>query len=187
MSYIVARESVALQQQDSYRKGAIMAGKNLAIERSVARNQSQLVERLADYPFDFVPAATRAGLAGWLTMPLLVVGTAYSVFADNVPAALTPQVPTNAVWIFYGVHVNDLAMPVSHLFFGIGAAANRKGQFDLQPLYTAQSPEGFFSTPIVYGPQDIVTCTVRCSVVTGLASPIVLDTLVIELEQNNLV
>ena len=119
-------------------------------------------------------------------MPMAVAATNYSLFADNVPAALTPQVPNNQVWVFYGVHVNTIAppSPVTQLFFNIGTSAIRKAAFDLEKLYDQLTQNGYFTEPVVYGPQDIVTVTIRSRIATGAGAQVVLDTLVLEPIQN---
>ena len=186
MSFIVATERISLAEQKAYRAGAINAGKMAMVNQKIVA-AGQVVARDPDYVIDFVPAATQAGLTGWLTMPLAVVGTNYSVFANNVPAALVPQVPNNQVWVFYGIHILTLGQPVDKLFMFIGQAANRKAQFDLEKLYSCLTTEGLFDIPVVYYPQDYVTIQVQARVATGVACRVVLDTLIFEPLQNSVI
>ncbi len=186
MSYIIPIDDMAFQVSAGLRASYVEIGK-AELAKKLAMSPSQIYERPPDYPNDFVPAATRAGLAGWLTMPLAAVATAYSVFADNVPAALTPQVPQSTAWVFWGIHILTLNDPITQLFFGIGNANNRKAQFDLEPLYSKMTTHGYFNEPVVFYPNDIVNCTVRARAVTNVACRVVLDAFVFETAQTSLV
>jgi len=190
MSYMIPVEKLSLAQQERLRAGAermarIRLARKLAIPESQAldnRNPAVIV-RDADYVNDFVPVATSAGLAGWLTMPLAAVGAWYSVFANNVPAALTPQVPNNQAWVFYGVDVmlaTAAAEDITFIRFGIGNAANRRAQFDLESLYGGMSATGYFSQPVYYDPQEVTTIQVLARVATGAAARVRLMTFVAE-------
>ena len=180
MSYMVPVEDVALQAQEGLRRAAITAGKNLAIQKSIASSQAELIERPADYLADYIPAGPIVNLYGWQTMPLAAIAGNYSVFANSTPAAVTPTVPDNAVWVFYGVELLDPNPQVSYLLFTIGPAGNRTAQFDLEQLMAANRTEGYFTKPVVYGPHDIVGCTVRAISATGLPARVVLKNFVIE-------
>jgi hypothetical protein len=186
MSYIVPTERVSLATQKSYRDAAINAGKKAMVDQKIV-SSGNVVARDPDYIVDFTPAGPVVGLSGWLSMPLAAIGTNYSVFANSTPAAVVPQVPNNQVWVFYGAHIVTLGQPVSKLFFFIGQAANRKAQFDLEKLYTCLCTEGLFDQPIVYYPQDFVTCSVQARAVTGAGCRIVLDTIIFEPLQNTVV
>lgn len=177
MSYIIPTGELSYSDQAGMRMQAVENGKRALKARANVVNP---VDRDADYPVDFVPVATRAGLAGWLTMPLVAPAVNYSVFADNVPAALTPQVPNNNVWVFYGCEILTLNDPVTQLFFATGTAANRKAQFDLEKLYTKLETSGYFTQPVVYDPQEIVTALVRARLATGVGCRFVLFTIIIE-------
>jgi hypothetical protein len=185
MSYIIPIGSISLAEQERRRSQAVIAGKKRLFKKNQVDDTDKAIDRHADYPFDFVPAATRAGLVGWLTMPLAVVGNAYSIFADNVPAALTPQVPNNQVWVFYGCDILTLGQPVTQLFFTTGNSLIRKSMFDLELLYAGQETSGYFTNPVVYDPQEICGATVRARVATGAAARIVLYTIVLEPDQVN--
>lgn len=187
MSILIPTERISLATQKAYREAAIKAGQAAMVKKAVVNSTGSVVARDPDYSVDFVPVATAVGLTGWLTMPLAAVGTNYSIFANNVPAALTPQVPNNAVWVFYGIHILTLNDPISKLFFFIGQAQNRKAQFDCEKLYTCLTTEGLFDTPVVYYPQDFVGASVQARVATGVACRVVLDTIVFEPLQNSVV
>lgn len=182
MSYLIPIGKIALSEQIRMRQQAVMAGKKLLISKSIASDPDQLVDRDPEYITDFFPnnAAAAAGLAGWLSMPLAVVGTPVSLLASNAPAAIVPQVPNNTAWVFYGAHVLTLNDPITELLFFTGISALRKAQFDVEKLYDALETEGYFTQPIVYGPQDYVTINIRPRVATGVGCRVVLDTLVIE-------
>lgn len=186
MSFIVATERISLAEQKSYRAGAIQAGVRAMTNRAIV-SSNQAVARDPDYNVDFIPAATNAGLSGWLTMPLAAVGTNYSIFANNVPAALIPIVPNNQVWVFYGIHILTLGQPIDKLFFFAGQAGNRKAQFDLEKLYSCLTTEGLFDIPIVYYPQDYVSAQVQARLATGVGCRVVLDTLIFEPLQNSVI
>ena len=184
MAYLIPIANMSLADQERRRQTAVMAGRQALVDAAIVRNVTNVVDRDADYPFDFVPAATRAGLAGWLSMPLAVAATLYSLFADNVPAALTPQVPNNQVWVFYGMHVLTLNDPITQIFFSIGVSAIRKAAFDVEKLYDQLTTHGYFTQPVVYGPQDVATVTVRSRLATGVGCRVALDAIVFEPIQN---
>ncbi|MFA5377981.1 MAG: hypothetical protein WC455_19680 [Dehalococcoidia bacterium] len=182
MSYVIPTSTLSLSEQQRMRAAAAIKGVN-TLALAINRDPKTLLERAPYYPIDFVPAATRAGLAGWLSMPLAAVGGTYSLMADNVPAALTPQVPNNAVWVFWGVHILTLNDPVSRLQFFTGSGAIPKQQYDLEVLQDKLEVDGYFTQPMVYMPQDIVTISVIARVATGVGARVVLDAFVIEPEQ----
>lgn len=190
MSYIVPAEKLSLAQQERYRGAAeLMAKKRLARKLAVPESQAldpmnpAIIVRDADYVTDFVPAATSAGLAGWLSMPLLAVAGMYSLFANNVPAALTPQVPNNQAWVFYGVDIlgDDAAdQTVTFIIFGVGMANNRRAQFDLEALYGGESATGYFSQPVFYDPQEICQVAIRARDATAAGARVRLFTFIAE-------
>lgn len=163
--------------------------KRLADKQAIPHTQAldkvnpAVIARDADYPNDFIPAATRVGLAGWQSMPLAAVAGVYSVFADNVPAAQTPVVPNNQCWIFYGVTVllNDAALEtLTQIRFSVGAAANRRAQFDLEIIYGGLTASGYFSQPVFYDPQETATVQVVARVATTVAARVQLLTFIAE-------
>ncbi|GEM_PF-3357998 len=190
MSYIIQADRIALANQERYRAGAermarIRLANKLAVPQAQAldtRNPAVIV-RDADYVADFVPVATSAGLTGWLSIPLAVAGNFYSIFADNVPAALTPQVPNNQAWVFYGVEVllaTAAAEDVSFIHFGVGHANNRRAQFDIEGVYGGMTAAGYFSQPVYYDPQEICNVQIRARNATGAGARVRLLTFVAE-------
>jgi hypothetical protein len=142
-----------------------------------------IIARDADYVIDFVPVATSAGLAGWLSMPLAAVAGMYSLFANNVPVALTPQVPNNQAVIFYGVDIllaDAAGETVTFIQFGVGAANNRRAQFDLEGLYGSMTTAGYFSQPVWYDPQETMNVQIRARIATGAGARVRLACLIAE-------
>jgi len=202
MSYLIQTDEISLANQEKLRAMAVKAGKDRAFALRVAtpgpgapgskEYYSTLVERDADYVTDFITwGAGAVALAGWGTLALAAVGTPYSVFADSTPVAVTPTVPNNTVVVFYKVSVlvtaGVIADPVSMLWFRTGAAANLKAQFDLEVLYSKLSADGYFTSPVVYDPQEIITATVEARVATAAICRVHLGSLVIEPIQVTLV
>lgn len=190
MAYLIATEEMSLSEQVRLRAGAEAQGKKRAAE--VWRmNPSFLTARDADYVTDFIlpfaPAAVAT--AGWLSMPLLVVGTWYSVFASSAPAAVTPVPPTNQIWVFYKVSQLTLAGPdsVCGLQFRIGAAANLKSFFDLENICGKTVSDGYFSQPVTYENPDVATVLVECRVATLAAARVKLGCFIIEPLQNTVI
>lgn len=190
MSYIINDDNLSLAQQERLRAGAermarIRLARKLAVPEAQAldlRNPA-IIARDEDYVTDFIPVATAAGLAGWLSMPLVAIAGMYAIFADNVPAAQTPQVPNNQAWVFYGVHImlaDAAGETVSFIQFGVGAANNRRGQFMLESLYSGDNSSGFFSQPVCYDPQEIANIQIRARVATGVGARIRLRTFIAE-------
>ena len=190
MSYLILSDRVSLAQQERLRAGAErMARIRLATKLSVPQSQAldrenpAIICRDADYVTDFVPVAAIAGLAGWLSMPLAAIAGMYAVFANNVPAALTPQVPNNQVWIFYGIDVllaDAAAETVSFIQFGVGRANNRRAQFNLESLYGGLSASGYFSQPVVYDPMEVANVQIRARIATAVGARVRLATLIAE-------
>ncbi|MFA5401492.1 MAG: hypothetical protein WC359_13665 [Dehalococcoidia bacterium] len=190
MSYIILAEKAALANQERLRAGAermarVRLAKKLAVPEAQALDpvNPAIIVRDADYVVDFVPAATAVGLTGWLSMPMVAIAGMYSVFANNVPAALTPQVPNNQAVVFYGIDVllADMAgETVTFIQFGVGAANNRRAQFDLEGLYGGQAATGYFSQPVYYDPQEIMNVQIRARVATGVGARVRLATFIAE-------
>ena len=61
------------------------------------------------------------------------------------------------------------------------------GQFDLECLYGGMNATGYFSQPVYYDPQAIVTCTVRARIATGVGARIRLASFVAERIQTTLI
>ena len=197
MGYIVQTDEVALARQEKYRADAQAKGFERALALSIATpgaldptqpwngKYSTMKARSFDYVNDIVlqtsGAALAAGLAGWLTMACGVVGNPYSVFANNAPAAIVPQVPATQVWVFYKYCIPyAITFPVSYLIMTSGQQGQfRKDEFDLEPCYSKLSTDGFFSDPVVYEKAEFCGATVRARVV-GPAFAFVLQGWVIE-------
>ncbi len=190
MSYLIPADRVALASQERFRSAAdrmarTRLAKKLSIDPLSALDEKNpaVICRDADYVTDFIPIATSAGLAGWLSIPLAAVAGWYSLFADNVLAPLTPQVPNNQAVIFYGMDVllaDAAGETVSYIRFGVGTAANRRAQFDVECLYGSISTSGYFSQPVYYDPQEIMTVQIRARVATGFGARVRLATLIAE-------
>lgn len=197
MSYVIATEKLSLINQEKLRAGAEymsrkrLAGKlNIPMAKAMDLENPGVIVRDADFVTDFIPVGVQAGLAGWLTMPLAAVAGMYSVFANNVPAALTPQVPNNQAWVFYGIDIllaDAAGETVTFLQFGVGAANNRRAQFDLEGLYAVQEASGYFSQPVFYDPQEIANVQIRARVATGVAARVRLSTFIAEPIQNTVI
>jgi hypothetical protein len=186
---LIPADRLSLSQQERLRQGAENNVK-ARLARKLATTPNSLVVRDADYVADFVPAATAAGLAGWLSMPLAAIAGVYSVFADNVPAAQAPQVPNNQAWIFYGAAIllaDAAGETITQLRFSVGAAANRRAQFDLENLYSGWTAMGYFSQPVVYDPQEIATVQIVARIPTAAGARIQLLTFVAEPLQQNVI
>jgi hypothetical protein len=185
MGYIIQTDEVALAVQAQYRQQAIIDGYERALALKIATEgapntnlkyngrYANLKARAFDYVNDIVlptsGAVLAAGLAGWLTMPLLVVGNPYSVFANNTPAAIVPQVPQTQVWVFYKYCIPyATTFPVTYLIFTAGQQGQfRKDEFELESTYAKLSTDGFFSDPVVYDKAEFAGATVRARIVTG--------------------
>lgn len=197
MSYIILAEKLSLAQQERLRAGAdrkarIRLARKLAIPEAAALDlvNPAIICRDADYVTDFVPVATQAGLAGWLSMPLAAVAGMYAIFANNVPAALTPTVLNNQAVIFYGVDIllaDAAAENVTFLQFGVGQANNRRAQFDLEGLYGGLTPSGYFSQPVYYDPQEIMNVQIRARLASGVGARVRLATFVAEPVQQTVI
>jgi len=188
MSYLLNEHDLSIDRKEFLRTQAIQMGRARAMKAWSVQDKD-LDDRHANYLTDFIPAGPIVGLSGWLTMPFAAVATAYSVFANSTPAAVTPVCPTNQVWVFYGVSVLTLGDPATLLQFRRGAAGNLAAQFDLEELYGQQSLSGYFNTPVTYENPDIATVTVTSRIILGAAvgCRVRLMAFVIERAQNTLI
>ena len=197
MSYAILAEKLSLAQQERLRAGAdrmarIRLARKLAVPEGKALDliNPAIICRDADYVTDFVPVATQAGLAGWLSMPLAAIAGMYSVFANNVPAALTPTVLNNQAVIFYGVDVllaDAAGETVTYIQFGIGQANNRRAQFDLEGLYGGQNASCYFSQPVYYDPQEIMNVQIRARIATAAGARVRLAAFIAEPTQQSVI
>ena len=176
MSYIVPTNELTLTQQNAAREKAVEAGIKRAIATKAIAGRDQAVVRECDNVVDF-----GCGVGGWLTMPLLVVGGLYSVFATAVPAALTPTLAVNRVAVFYKVNLEEWPIAVNLLSFREGATAGSTlAVFDLEGLTDKLETEGYFTEPISYDPQRVLNIIVTCRIVTNLQARVRLGCFIIE-------
>jgi len=190
MSYLIATEELSLSEQARLRQGAANQGIARASKLwQVAPNS--LTVRDADYVNDFlVPAGVAVvAIAGWLSMPLAIVGNWYSVFASSVPAAVAPVVPTNQIWVFYKVAQLTLAGPdpVAGLQFRIGAAANLRAYFDMENINGKMVSDGYFSQPVTYENPDVCAVTVEARVAIAVGARVKLGCFIVEPLQNTVI
>lgn len=183
MGYIVQTDEVALSRQEKYRADSQKQGFEHALALSIATpgradpsepfngRYSNLKSRAFDYVNDMVVptsgAALAVGLAGWLSMPLAAIAGVYSVFANNTPAAIFPQVPNTQVWVFYKYCIPYVAtFPVTYLTFTSGSAGQfRKDEFELEATYAKLSTDGYFSEPIVYDRAEFAGAFLRARII----------------------
>jgi len=197
MSYVIPAERLSLSQQERLRAGAdrqarIRLARKLAIPEAQALDpiNPAVICRDEDYVTDFIPAGAGVGLAGWLSMPLAAIAGMYSVFANAAVVALTPQVPNNQAWVFYGVDIllaDAAGENITYLQFGVGIANNRRAQFTLEGLYGGLSPSGYFSQPVFYDPQETANIQVRARIATGVGARVRLATFIAEPIQNTVI
>ena len=199
MSYLIPTEDLTLTDTKRFRQAAVNRGIQLAVGLRIVPigellvngvsyvegmrippeaelHHPSLVVRHADNVVDF-----GAGVGGWLTMTLAVVGTAVSVFATAVPAALTPTLAVTRVAIFYSVSVETTPMPVNLLTFTEGVAAGTTyAVFDLEELAVKQSLSGYFTEPVVYKPQKVMNIQVTPRIATGAQARVRLGCFIVE-------
>lgn len=155
---------------------AVEAGVARAVKTKAIPSENEAKIRHIDSVIDF-----GAGVGGWLTMPLLVVGNQYSCIATAVPAALTPQLANNRVVVFYKVGIETANFPVNLLSFREGVAAGTTyAVFDLEELATCLKPEGYFTEPVSYDPQKVLNIVTTCRVATLAQARVRLGGFIIE-------
>lgn len=163
-SYVIPTEELTLTDIKQARADATAAGIKRAMALKIATSEDGLLVRECDNVIDF-----GCGVGGWLTMPLLVAGNLYSVFATAVPAALTPVLAVNRIAVFYKVGIETAPTPVDQLNFREGVAAGTTyAVFDLEGLATKLVPDGYFTYFPVYDPQRTLNVVVRCRIVLGV-------------------
>jgi hypothetical protein len=176
MSYIVPTSELTLTKQEAARDKAVQAGIARAVALKVIGDPKQGIVREADNVGDF-----GAGVGGWLTMPLLVLGNPYSVFATVVPGAVIPVLAVNRVAVFYKVNIEEAPSPVNQLIFREGATAGTTlAFFDLEGLNTKLEAEGYFTEPVWYDPQRVLNIVVICRIATALQARVRLGCFIIE-------
>ena len=175
-SFIRPSEELGIGALSDFYNKACEAGVAAALATGIITQRKEAKVREADIVADF-----GCGVGGWLTMPLNVAGTNYSVFATVVPAALTPTVLVTQVVVFYKVCVETPAFNIDQLSFrqGVGAGTT-KAVFWLEALTTKLMPEGFLSEPVIYLKQQIMNVVVRCRIVTTARERVSLGCLIVE-------
>ena len=175
MGYIIPTEELTPTHRANFRSQAVEAGIARASTGPKAfAAREELISRAPQNNADF---GKGAALDFWATPALAAVGTLYTVFG----AIPNPQLANNRLAVFYKVGVPTAPIPLSLLYFQLGAAAGTtKDILDLEQLSCSLVPEGYFSEPIVYDPLDVLNIRVYCRLATGLLSRVILGGLIIE-------
>ena len=174
--YLIPVDFMSFSDIKSAREKAINAGISAAIKSGAISSADHCVVREADPVVDFL-----AGVGGWLTMTLAVVGTPVSVFSSAVPAALNPTLANNRFAVFYSVSVEDFPFPVTQLSFREGVQAGTTyAVFDLESLTTVNQQVGFFSEPVPYEPQRVLNIVVTPRLATAAQARVRLGCYIIE-------
>lgn len=172
MGYVIPTDELTLTDIRNFREGAVEAGLRRAVDLKIVSSKSELRHRVAQNIADFGTA-----LDQWNTPALAAVGTLYSVF-QAIP---TPTLANNRVAVFYKVGVETAPIPVSLLWFQVGAAAGTtKDVVDLEQLAVKLAPDGYLSEPVVYDPQQVLNIRVVCRIATGLLARVILGCFIIE-------
>lgn len=172
MGVLLPTEELTLTDRKNFRAAALEAGIARAIAASIGTREG-LVYREWQNIADAGVAATQEA---WLTAALAVVGTDYSVFR----AIAAPILANNKVVVWWGVGIATVPNPVCRLAFRVGAGAGTtKAVFDLERLDTLITPDGYFSEPILYNPQQVLNIVVMARVVAA-AARVILHGYVIE-------
>lgn len=174
MSYIIPTEDLTLSDKRAFRDAAVEKAIKLAISFSIAGgNRSALRVRHAQNIADF-----GTGLDQWRTAVLAApIGANYSVF--QLIAA--PTLAVNKVAVFYKAGVQTAPNPLGLLSFRTGAAAGSTyAVFDLQQLNMALVTEGYFTEPVVYGPQEVLNIVAMAVVATAAFATLILGCFIIE-------
>ena len=115
---------------------------------------------------DLVAATT---VDEFITVALAAVGTAYTCFQNIV----SPQLNINRLVVFWGISIETVPNPATHIIFRKGGAAgNVEAIFDLQTQNTRLAFDAFFSEPIVFDPQEVFAVNVLSRVATGVLANI---------------
>jgi len=171
MSYLIPTEELTLSDIKAFRGGAAEAGIAMAIKHSIGARDG-LVVRAAENIADFTTT-----LDQWNTAALNVVGTNYTVFNG----AANPTLAVNKVAVFYKVGIETAPNPVGLLSFRRGAAAGTTlAVFDTEQLVNKLTSDGYFSEPVVYGPQTVLNVVVMARIATLLLARVQLGCFIIE-------
>lgn len=168
---LIPAKELSLGQISEMKMRAIQTGLARAKNR-LGLDPGQLVVREPQNIADF-----GAALEQWNTAALAVVGTAYSVFQ----AIAAPAVANNQVIVWVGVGVETTPIPASLLNFRQGAGGGTTyAQFDLERLVNLLEPEGYFSEPVIYEPNEVMNITVTARIATALLARVRLMGYIIE-------
>lgn len=202
--YLIPTDSMTLADQKGYRINALAAGIQRALEKGIGTwdkkelpvadpanptrpEFNSVVQFLTkgNWPKSLdvrewqptIDAGAAAGADFWNTAALAVVGALYSCLGAVATAPIA--VRANKLVVFYKVAIPVAVIPVNRLVFRNNAAGNFLAQFDLQPLFAQQTPEGYFSEPFVVDPNMTFAMQVMCMVVSA-AIPVVPGNFVFE-------
>jgi len=171
--FIIPTEELTLTDMKGFKASAIEAGIARAIAKTLIKNRDEAVVREAQPAADF-GCATDA----WLTTPLAVVNTQYSVFPA---AAGNPLLGPTRIAVFYKVGVNTAPNPVTLLSFREGAGAGTTyAVLNTEVLDTKMETDGYFTEPVVYDNQRVLNIVVTARVATLVAARVILGCFIIE-------
>lgn len=143
-SYITPAEDMSLEDRRAARKSGQDWLLNSGAEMRIRFNQGDLLIR------DIYPN-TDLGLAAqrdWLVAGAGVVGTDLQYFV--------PTLPAGRVIVFWGAGTLMALPGISVLRLTQGAAsATTRGEYQLETLYNAERPVGFFSEPVGFLPNEV--------------------------------
>lgn len=177
---IIPSTQMTLTEKMRLRKDAIDKG-ILTAQRELNKDKSQLEYRHAQTALDF----GTVGRNWWASANLAVVNTYYSMFTTLAAPAvgLTPTLANNKVAVFYNASIATSPNPVSLLQFAMGAVGSvsrNMAVFDLEQIENQDIVEGYFSSPLVYIPQDILNISVLAKRATAAPGNIILGCIIIE-------
>jgi hypothetical protein len=204
-NYLINTRDLTLTDKKAYKTAALAAGIERCSRKSIGNPYSDIptlqsipeaqynnrVRTIADYiskgnwpasidARELVTGPARSDLTvataldAMRTAALALVGTWYSCFQ----AVAAPQLVAGKLLVVYGISVNTVPIPVSHIQFLRGT--NVQGLFDLQTQETMLEFDAFLSEPIVFDPQDVFAVQVLASVATGAAAQVHLHNFLFE-------
>ncbi len=199
VSYVLPTDRMTLTDEKEHRHKAILAGLKVAVNHGWA-NQTDYDLYAGRLPLPGPGGAPGSGpgvvqspatvdirelqptldlgavLDSWTTAPLLLVNGFYAL-----PAGVAAfGVPGNRVYVFYKVGTEAaFPIPVSRIRFQVGQG-NFRGVFDLEPLFTHDIIEGYFSEPMIYATPELITISVRARIAPRLGVIVYLGAVVIE-------
>lgn len=173
-----AKDDLTLTDRIDFRKKAIDAGVQRAIDMAIAKTPEQLDVR------PFLPLLDGvATIDAWITTAIGVVATESSVINGVATVAL----PATKLVVWYKVALETVPVPVSKLLFRINAAAGTiLREFDLEQIINSQTMEGYFSNPVIWEPSRTYAVNVMSRINTGLGARVQLGGFVIEPRGNTI-